>query len=332
MDHPWRNADWDSIRLFVTVSEKRSFRQASETTGIPIKRLRQGIARLEDQLGFRLFHRETEGVSLTHEGRRLAHAARDVDRSVNDLWRVAEATATTKGAPIRVAVTEGLGSFWLTPRLVDYIEKTDSRIELQCAMRSVDVLRLEADISIQFTEPDRPELICKKMGNLHLFPFASPEYIERFGAPKAFAELAQHRIVEQETDQLGGYKIDELFSPEVRYRVVRMKTNFSSAHYLAISRGAGIGLLPNYAQAIGGHVDPVDLNFCFSPSIWLAAHPEILKAEHHRRFVDWLSGCFSYPWFKAAPMAPANISGHPEIVNLARYFDGFVGRSRGRAA
>ena len=47
--------------------------------------------------------------------------------------------------PIRLAITEGLGSFWLTPRIVDYMNDTgaQNRIELQCAMRSVDVLRME---------------------------------------------------------------------------------------------------------------------------------------------------------------------------------------------
>jgi DNA-binding transcriptional LysR family regulator len=94
-------------------------------------------------------------VRLTDEGRRVVLAARDVENSVSDMWRVAAMAEREANGPIRLAITEGLGSFWLTPRIVDYMNETgaQNRIELQCAMRSVDVLRMEADISVQLERP-----------------------------------------------------------------------------------------------------------------------------------------------------------------------------------
>ena len=200
MEHQWRNADWNSIRVFLAVARLCSFRKASEELGMSVNTARRTISRLEDQLGYLLLFREAEGVRLTDEGRRVVLAARDVESSVSDMWRVAAMAEREATGPIRLAITEGLGSFWLTPRIVDYMNDTgaQNRIELQCAMRSVDVLRMEADISVQLEMPNRPELKVKRLGYLHLTPFASTAYLEKFGRPKSVADMVNHRVVEQQ--------------------------------------------------------------------------------------------------------------------------------------
>ncbi|MFX3679918.1 MAG: LysR family transcriptional regulator [Hyphomicrobiales bacterium] len=332
MEHPWLHADWNNIRAFTVVARQNSLRAAAIELGLSVNTVRRMIDRLEDQISCRLINRDVYGVSLTNEGRRFANAAADVERSMSDLWRVAEHASETMHGPIRLAITEGLGTFWLTPRLVAFIDEIAqlSRIELQCAMRSVDVLRLEADISVQLTEPTAPDLIRKQLGWLHLVPFASRGYLDRFGTPSDVQDLVNHRVVEQETDQLEGYGLDDLFGAETASRIVRLKTNFSSAHYWAISKGAGIGLLPNYAIAIGGDVEPVDLGFVYRVPIWMACHPEAVKTARHRAFLDWLYESFSsqtFPWFGPEYLSPADIADRFKGSALLEYFDGFTPRS-----
>ncbi len=117
MEHQWRNADWNSIRIFLAVARLNSFRKASEELGMSVNTARRTISRLEDQLGYLLLFREAEGVRLTDEGRRVVLAARDVESSVSDMWRVAAMAEREANGPIRLAITEGLGSFWLTRAL-----------------------------------------------------------------------------------------------------------------------------------------------------------------------------------------------------------------------
>jgi DNA-binding transcriptional LysR family regulator len=334
MEHPWRNADWDSVRVFLAAAEAGSFRKAADALGVGINTVRRVVERLEDQVGFRLLYREAEGIKLTPEGRRIIVAARDVEASVNDMWRVATASAKSMAGPIRLAITEGLGTFWLTPRLIEFIEGGDgnNRIELQCAMRSVDVMRLEADISIQLVAPKNPDLIAKRLGYLHLIPFASPEYLARHGRPKLVSDLVSHRVVEQQTDQLSGYGLERLFGEELARRMVAFRTNFSSAHYWAIAKGGGIGLMPNYAPLIGGRVEHVDLGMVFRVEIWMASHPEMIKSPRHRAFADWLIECFdvkAFPWFGGTFMTPAEIKSSFDQSKLAGYFSGFVATSAG---
>lgn len=332
MEHPWLHADWNNIRAFTVLARQKSFRTAAVELGLSVNTVRRMIDRLEDQIGCRLVTRDVLGISLTSEGRRLAMAATDVERSMSDLWRVAEHANETMNGPIRLAITEGLGTFWLTPRLVAFIDDIAqlSRIELQCAMRSVDVLRLEADISVQLTEPTAPDLVRRQLGWLHLVPFASRGYLDRFGTPRDVQELAQHRVVEQETDQLQDYGLDRIFGADIASRMVRFKTNFSSAHYWAISKGAGIGLLPNYAIAIGGDVEAVDLGLVYRVPIWMSCHPEVIKTARHRAFLDWLHESFAtktYPWFGSEFLSPTDIAERFSGSELLDYFDGFTPRS-----
>lgn len=297
-----------------------------------VNTVRRTISRLEDVLGYPLLFRESEGVRLTDEGRRVVLAAREVENSVSDMWRVASMAERDANGPIRLAITEGLGSFWLTPRIVDHMNANgaQNRIELQCAMRSVDVLRMEADISVQLERPNRPELKTKLLGYLHLKPFASRGYLEKFGHPKNVADMVNHRVVEQQTDQLRGYELDKIFGPQIADRMVRMKTNFSSAHYWAVAKGAGIGLMPNYARAIGGSVEHVDLGFDFRVEIWLATHPEVTKSARHKNFIEFLTESFDerrFPWFGSKTMTPEEIETEFSREDLKAYFEGFTASS-----
>ncbi len=331
MEHLLRNVDWNSIRTLLVVARTSSFRKTAEETGQAVNTIRRIISRLEDQLGYLLVHREADGVRLTPEGRRVLVAARDVESSMADMLKVAQAARQNAIGPIRLAITEGLGTFWLTPKIVDYMETSDNqnRIELQCAMRSVDVMRLEADISIQLVKPERPELHVTRLGYLHLVPYASQDYIARHGAPKSLTDLPSHRIVEQETDQLKNYGLERIFGAELANKMVRLRTNFSSAHYWAIAKGAGIGLMPNYARAIGGDVVHVDFGVAYRTEIWLATHPETKRSVRHQQFIAFLTEMFDankYPWFGEDLMTPAAIDAEFNREDLRNYFEGFTAR------
>jgi hypothetical protein len=63
--------------------------------------------------------------------------------------------------------------------------------------------------------PNRPELKAKRLGYLHLFRLPVRSYLEKFGHPKNVADMVNHRVVEQQTDQLRGYELDKIFGPRL---------------------------------------------------------------------------------------------------------------------
>ena len=83
------------------------------------------------------------------------------------LIRARDRSSPALSGEVKLAVTEGLGTFWLVPRLVEF-QRVNSRllIDINCAMRSADVLRLEADASVQLTKPTNPDLKLVKLGSI----------------------------------------------------------------------------------------------------------------------------------------------------------------------
>lgn len=57
-----------SLNAFVQAAEMRSFTAAGKKLGISSSAISKAVARLEDRLGVRLFHRSTRTVTLTPEG------------------------------------------------------------------------------------------------------------------------------------------------------------------------------------------------------------------------------------------------------------------------
>src|SRR6187399_1306535 len=91
---PGRMANWDLVRIFLEVARTGSFRAAATQLNMSANFLSKRITALET-------------------AKRMEEASFDLDRTLN------EATPALNGE-VKIAVTEGLGTFWLAPRLVEF--------------------------------------------------------------------------------------------------------------------------------------------------------------------------------------------------------------------
>ena len=71
------------IRHFVAVAETGSFTKAGIRTAVSQPALSVSIAKLEEELGVRLFHRSPKSISLTPAGRRFQTTAQEVLSACN---------------------------------------------------------------------------------------------------------------------------------------------------------------------------------------------------------------------------------------------------------
>ena len=296
--------DWDAARVFLEVVRCGSFRSAAERLELSINAVRRRIDDFEAQIGATLFTRNVHGTRLTDEGALVVAAVERMEAASFDLLRASDSVTNTLSGEVRVAVTEGLGTFWLAPRLVEFQQSFPNiLVDLQCAMRSADVSRHEADIAIHLSRPSVLDVKLVRLGRMHLMFFASQKYIDTFGAPKTIEELAQrHRLVMQVSDETCAKETFERWFPGYRQQdLLVMKTNVSSANYWAIANGAGIGVLPTYANVLGGKIVPLEIELRRPFDIWLSFHPGSGRIPRVRCMIDWLVECFNpirFPWFK----------------------------------
>src|SRR5260221_6156074 len=200
---PGRMANWDLVRIFLEVARIGSFRAAAEQLNMSANFLSKRISLLERAYKTTLITRHVDGVRLTPEGMQVLEAAKRMEEASFGLDRALSQATPALSGEVRFAITEGLGTFWVAPRLIEF-QRVDPGllVDLQCGMRSADVLRLEADVAVQLEEPDKPDLMRAKIGRLHVMPFVSQSYIDIYGMPKDDDDIRQnHRIVLQDADQ-----------------------------------------------------------------------------------------------------------------------------------
>ena len=295
--------DWDAARIFLEVVRCGSFRSAAERLDLSINVVRRRIDDFERQIGATLFTRDVHGARLTDEGSLVVSAVERMEAASFDLLRAGNSVANTLSGEVRVAVTEGLGTFWLAPRLVEFQQAYPNiLVDLHCAMRSADVSRHEADIAIHLSRPAALDVKLVRLGRMHLMYFASEKYLETYGTPKTPAELVKHRLVMQVADQTAAKEAFESLFPGYSQRdLLVMRTNVSSANYWAVANGAGIGVFPTYAHALGGKIIPLEVELHLPFDIWLSYHPGNGRIPRVRHMIDWLIEAFNpakFPWFK----------------------------------
>src|SRR5215470_14669049 len=302
---------WDDIRVFIACAQAESFRKAARTLKLSSSTVLRRIERFEKALGAPIFERLPEGVILTGEGRALLQSARKMERASFEVLRRQTATDVVKRGQVSISITEGLGAYWVIPRLVDFQRNYPFVIvNLQCAMQSADVSRLETDMAIAFSVPDNPDLIVVKLGRLHVHPFASRQYLDLFGVPKGPVDLKNHRIVQQVAPGLDENAIARLFGIDSIEDVVALRTNSSTAHFHAIEKGAGIGVLPTFAAALIAPVVPVDIGHRCHLDIWLTYHRDARKTPRRALTIDWLKKIFDpkiHPWFRDEFIHPSEL-------------------------
>ena len=325
--------DWDAARVFLEVVRRGSFRSAAERLELSINAVRRRIDDFERQIGATLFTRDVHGTRLTEEGSLVVSAVERMEAASFDLLRAGSSVTNTLSGEVRVAITEGLGTFWLAPRLVEFQQSFPNIVvDLHCAMRSADVSRHEADIAIHLSRPAALDVKLVRLGRMHLMFFASRKYLDTFGAPTTVDELVKHRLVMQVTEQIAAKEAFESLFPGYAPRdLLVMKTNVSSAHYWAVANGAGIGVFPTYASALGGKMIPLEIELRRPFDIWLSYHPGSGRIPRVRHMIDWLVEAFNpakFPWFRDEFVHPREFKAVYTGESLTHLFGGFSTEGR----
>ena len=327
--------DWDNVRLFLEVARASSFRTAATRLNITGHGIAYRIMQLEQQLGMVLFTRHRDGVRLTEDGQKLLTSAEAMEEASMGFVRRRGALAQPFHGEVRIAVTEGLGTFWLTPRLIEFARAHPKiLIDLHCAMQRPDdlIMRAQADLAIQIEKPIPRDLVIRKIGRMHVMPCASKAYLDTYGMPKSKDEIAErHRLVMQYADQgRGNEYYNKLFPNRPQTGFMTMRTDASTAMYAAVLNGVALGWLPTYYFAIGTQVIPLDIGHHYPFDIWLSYHPDAGKSPRVRRMIDWTVDAFNpqnNPWFRDDFVHPSDFKKHVQ-TDTGTLIDAAFGRSK----
>ncbi len=233
------------LRYFLAVAETGNFSRAAKSVSVTQPTLSAGIAKLERQVGARLFDRDRQGVSLTAAGSRfLVHARRIVDEYEQALQNIQQAP---EPRVLRVGVLHTIPTAIIEEIVLRHRE-TDSGEVLEILDGTERDLaerldRGRLDIAWTVIRPHyarfRPEVLAAERFSMVL-PAAHP----LAGESEVQAEqLAKYpMVVRRHCEALP--EISRFFTEHgVRPRFV-LKTTSDQRMLSIIRTGAGIGMMP----------------------------------------------------------------------------------------
>lgn len=109
-----------AIEAFLALEETRRFALAAQRCHVSPSTFSQMISRLEEQVGARLFDRDTRNVSLTPEGRAFSHGAHRIAAEIRASLQELMDRASHRKGRVSVAVTPSLAADWLPQRLAEF--------------------------------------------------------------------------------------------------------------------------------------------------------------------------------------------------------------------
>ncbi len=184
----------NAFTVFVQVAETRSFTAAGRLLGISASAVGKSVARLEEKLGVRLFHRSTRSITPTAEGLLLLERSRRILAEIEAAQtELSQASSAPRG---RLRVSLPLVSTLVLPVLADFMrDYPDIQLDLDFSDRLVDVVEEGFDAVVRTGEPADSRLVARKLGHFKMLLVASPDYIAAHGMPRQVQDLQAHQCM-----------------------------------------------------------------------------------------------------------------------------------------
>ncbi len=244
--------DWDKLRVFHAAASAGSFTHAADTLRLSQSAISRQVSALEHDIGVPLFNRHARGLVLTEQGEMLYRTTHDVMAKLDAIRSRLTENKDRPSGSLRVTTTVGLGAGWLTERLPEFLDLfPEIQLQLVLANEELDLTMRQADCAIRLRQPQQPDLIQRRLFTVHFHLFASPAYISKHGKPETIEELRKHRLItfgEPVPPHLSELNWLETLGEfeDGRSRISTLQINDILSIKRAVTRGAGIAMLPDY--------------------------------------------------------------------------------------
>lgn len=240
--------DWDKLRIFHAVADAGSLTHAGDALHLSQSAVSRQIRALEESLGTTLFHRHARGLILTEQGELLFEATSTMAKKLDAAAaRIRDSEEEVFGE-LKVTTTVGFGTLWLAPRLVKLYDRyPDLNIDLMLEERVLDLPMREADVAIRMKEPAQADLVRKRLLNIRMRLYATPEYLARAGRPARPEQMRDHRLICQNpsTPQVSaGAQLTHSVMGQGVHSTLMVNNYFGVLQ--GVLNHIGIGILPDY--------------------------------------------------------------------------------------
>jgi DNA-binding transcriptional LysR family regulator len=228
---------------FVQTAEHGSFSAAARVLGMTPAGVSKNVARLESDLGVRLFHRSTRRLALTESGERFLG---QVDAPLLSL-QAAVAGASNPGedpaGTLKVSMGQAFGRNFLIPLLDDFLARYPGILpDWHFDNRQVDLVgeAFDAAIGGGFALPSG--VVARELAPVHIVAVASPTYMAGRVLPRGPDDLASFDGIMRRSSPTGRVRPWGLRSRRSAEQTVPCRPRLILSDPEAIAQAARIGL------------------------------------------------------------------------------------------
>ncbi|WP_020407190.1 LysR family transcriptional regulator [Hahella ganghwensis] len=251
--------DLKNLETFIWVAQLGGFRLAAQRLHTTQPGISQRIAALENELGVKLFERDSRRVILTTKGRELIPYAEQMLRLRSEILDIAESHQAYSGN-VRMGVSETIVHTSLI-KLVEAIRSTypmitlDIEVDVSRNLRE-NLLKGALDIVFLLGPIQEPNVCNFDLASYPLNWVASPK-LQLHEKRHTLKELAHYPVITYPKNTLPHMAIRDVFSA-AKLQNVKIYGNTSLAAMVRLcAEGVGIGVIPS--RVIGRELDNQEL-------------------------------------------------------------------------
>ena len=155
----------DELAMFVAVAEREHVTRASEALNLTQSGVSAAIARLERELGVKLFDRIGRNIALTEGGRLFLQEARAILARVDSATLVMREVSQLRQGRISIRASQTIASHFLPPRLVEF-HRLYPGVELSVSIgNSAQVAQavLSGDVELGLIEGPKDDVVDRRL-------------------------------------------------------------------------------------------------------------------------------------------------------------------------
>jgi LysR family transcriptional regulator, regulator for bpeEF and oprC len=235
---------------FTAVARHGSFTQAARELSLAPSSVSNSVARLEEDLGIRLFSRTTRSVKLTAEGQRLYAKCSKLLAEIDALDLRSISDEEEPSGTLRIGAPIGYGTRVMLPMLADMQRRyPELDIDLRLSDEQVNMVSEQLDVVVRFGTLRDSNMIARQFDLQDLVLCATPSYLASHGRIRRVADLQHHVLVafrlpttgrDRPLEFLEGGKVTSL-APSTRFRI-----SHGEALVEAVLLGVGLAQVPMF--------------------------------------------------------------------------------------
>jgi len=280
------------LLAFEAVARRRSFAIAATELHLTASAVSHQVARLESELGVRLFERNAHGVRLSVAGERYLER---VGGALKAIGAATEDLRQGMGNSLYVHSAPTLASLWLMPRLRRFAEACpDISLNLSAAHTHSDFGLGQADLDIRYGVPQWGDLVVEPLFEERIVPLASPAFIREHRL-KRIDQLLEVPLIQSNVSVVQWSDWLKRFSDKRAPERFSLRFDRAQMSLDAATQGLGVALesATNAERHLAdGRLRPV---FGLDKAMHVKAHFVVYPAKHAQRasveaFLAWLHG------------------------------------------